>query len=88
MGSFLIGFCWYLSEGGHFSLPTRLFLFTGFFGGFTTFSSFSLETMNLMKTGDYRLALFNILASNFIGLIAVFSGYLLGKITLTFINKV
>lgn len=41
-----------------------------------------------MKTGDYRLALFNILASNFIGLIAVFSGYLLGKITLTFINKV
>lgn len=84
IGSFLIGFCWYLSEGCHFSPHTKLFLFTGFFGGFTTFSSFSLETMNLMKTGDYRLALFNILASNLAGLIAVFSGYLLGKVTLTF----
>ncbi len=85
-GSFLIGFCWCLSEGFNFSSNTKLFLFTGIFGGFTTFSSFSLETMNLMKAGDYRLALFNILASNLIGLIAVFAGYMVGKTTLTLIR--
>ncbi|WP_302421220.1 CrcB family protein, partial [Parabacteroides johnsonii] len=47
--------------------------------GFTTFSSFALDTMSLMKTGEYKLALLNLLASNVLGLLAVFSGLLLGK---------
>ena len=74
IGSFLIGFCWSLAENYNFSANTRAFLFTGLFGGFTTFSSFSL-----IKIGDYKLALLNILASNVLGLIAVFLGLLLGK---------
>lgn len=72
IGSFLIGFCWSLAENYNFSANTRAFLFTGLFGGFTTFSSFALDTMSLMKTGDYKLAFLNILASNILGLIAVF----------------
>lgn len=79
LGSLFIGFCWSLSEVFSFSHNTRLFLFTGFFGGFTTFSSFTLDTMNLMKAGDYKLAIINILASNILGIIAVFIGYFLGK---------
>ena len=79
IGSFLIGFCWSLAESYNFSVNTRAFLFTGLFGGFTTFSSFALDTMSLMKTGDYKLAFINILASNILGLIAVFLGLLLGK---------
>ncbi|WP_350355711.1 fluoride efflux transporter CrcB [Parabacteroides goldsteinii] len=79
IGSFLIGFCWSLAENYNFSTNTRAFLFTGLFGGFTTFSSFALDTMSLIKIGDYKLALLNILASNVLGLIAVFLGLLLGK---------
>ena len=86
IGSFLIGFCWSLAESYNFSVNTRAFLFTGLFGGFTTFSSFALDTMSLMKTGEYRLAFLNILASNLLGLLAVFLGLLLGKNAMTLIK--
>ena len=64
---------------GILSVNARVFLFTGLFGGFTTFSSFALDTMSLMKTGEYKLALLNLIASNVLGLLAVFLGLLLGK---------
>ena len=69
IGSFLIGFCWSIAEAYNFSINTRAFLFTGLFGGFTTFSSFALD----------KMALLNVLASNILGLIAVFLGIILGK---------
>lgn len=86
IGSFLIGFCWSLAEYHNLSVNARAFLFTGLFGGFTTFSTFALDTMSLMKTGEYKLALLNILASNILGLIAVFLGLLLGKNTLSLLK--
>ena len=55
IGSFLIGFCWSIAETCNLSAGARVFLFTGLFGGFTTFSSFALDTMSLMKTGEYKL---------------------------------
>ena len=61
IGSFLIGFCWSIAEAYNFSINTRAFLFTGLFGGFTTFSSFALDTMVLMRTGEYKMALLNVL---------------------------
>lgn len=78
LGSFFIGLCWSLAEAFHFSILTRAFIFTGLFGGFTTFSSFALDSMVLIKTGAYKLAFFNILVSNLLGLAAVFCGILLG----------
>lgn len=86
IGSFLIGFCWSMAEAFNFSAGARIFLFTGLFGGFTTFSSFALDTMSLMKTGEYKLALLNILASNLLGLLAVFLGLFLGKHTVSFMK--
>ena len=68
-----------LAETCNLSAGARVFLFTGLFGGFTTFSSFALDTMSLMKTGEYKLALLNLIASNVLGLLAVFLGLLLGK---------
>ena len=86
IGSFLIGFCWSIAEFTNTSANVRIFLFTGLFGGFTTFSSFALDTMSLMKTGEYKLAFLNILASNILGLIAVFLGLLLGKNIITILK--
>ena len=85
-GSFLIGFCWSIAETCNLSASIRIFLFTGLFGGFTTFSSFALDTVSLMKNGDYKLALLNIFASNLLGLLAVFLGLLLGKNAMTLIK--
>lgn len=79
IGSFFIGFCWSMAEAFHFSAPTRAFLFTGLFGGFTTFSSFALDTSALFRNGELKLALLNIVASNALGLIAVFAGLYVGK---------
>lgn len=79
LGSFFIGLCWSLAEAFHFSILTRAFIFTGLFGGFTTFSSFALDSMILMKAGAYKVAFLNIFVSNLLGLAAVFSGILLGE---------
>ena len=79
IGSLLIGFCWSLAEAFHFSVQTRAFLFTGLFGGFTTFSSFALDTSALFRNGEAKLALLNIVLSNALGLIAVFAGLYVGK---------
>lgn len=86
IGSFLIGFCWSISEVCNLSANTRIFIFTGLFGGFTTFSSFALDTMSLLKTGEYKLAFLNILASNLLGLLAVFLGLTLGKNAITLLK--
>ena len=79
IGSLLIGFCWSLAEAFHFSAHTRAFLFTGLFGGFTTFSSFALDTSALFRNGEAKLALLNIVLSNALGLIAVLVGLYVGK---------
>ncbi|NJN34812.1 MAG: fluoride efflux transporter CrcB [Saprospiraceae bacterium] len=58
---------------------TRLFWATGFCGGFSTFSSFSNETLTLFQQGNSYLAFFNILLNVAICLTAVFFGILIVK---------
>jgi CrcB protein len=75
IGSLIIGFLWGTWEAASISSNLRTFIFIGILGGFTTFSTFSLETMNLFRDGEIRLAFINVLASNILGLILVFAGF-------------
>ena len=79
VGSFFIGLAWGLLENTNISSNFRSFLFIGIFGGFTTFSSYSLETMNLLRDGEIKMGLVNILGSNILGLVLVFLGFILSK---------
>jgi CrcB protein len=60
------------------SQEARLFLFVGVLGGFTTFSSFALDTLTLLSSGQILLAAWNVAAQVGLGLAAVGVGYRLG----------
>lgn len=78
IGWFLIGFLSKLAESrGFFSPDTRAFLTMGILGGFTTFSTFGNETMNLLYDGEWTLALLNVGAQVLLGLGGVWLGYIL-----------
>jgi CrcB protein len=81
VGSLLIGLL--SSLGGVFENNSlnnlRLFLTTGILGGFTTFSTFSMETVSLIRRGEMALAGGNILANLLGALIATLVGIYLGK---------
>ncbi|EKF57202.1 camphor resistance protein CrcB [Agrobacterium albertimagni AOL15] len=80
VGSFVIGL---LTElvARKFSAPMemRLLLVVGFLGGFTTFSSFSLDTMALVERGPVWIAFSYVLASVMLSLTAAFGGLALGR---------
>jgi CrcB protein len=76
-GCFLIGLLWALFDLVPVRVETRLFLITGILGGYTTFSSFGLETMNLLRSGQYLHAALNVTVSNGAGLVCVFIGMIL-----------
>jgi CrcB protein len=79
-GSFLIGFFATLTgpDGRIFAgTTTRQFFMLGIFGGFTTFSSFSLQTLNLVQDGELLQAGSNIIGSVLLCLIAVWLGHIL-----------
>jgi CrcB protein len=71
----VIGFLAQLAETrGFFTTESRLFVFVGILGGFTTFSSFGNETLNLARDSQMMSALANIGANVIIGLFAVWLG--------------
>jgi CrcB protein len=78
-GSFIIGLLWGLFEIENISSNVRNFIFVGILGGFTTFSTFAIESLNLFRDGEVKLALTNILASNIIGIVLVFLGFIIAR---------
>jgi CrcB protein len=80
-GSFIIGLFFALTgtEGRWIVGPTmRTFFMVGICGGYTTFSSFSLQTLNLARDGEWLYAGGNVVLSVILCLVAVWLGFLLG----------
>lgn len=73
LGSFIIGVIFALgAKSNLISNELKLLLATGFCGGFTTFSSFSLETLSLMKSGQFLYAFAYLALSIILGFAATF----------------
>jgi CrcB protein len=80
-GSFIIGIVLVLVEGGTLPAGARLFLAVGILGGYTTFSSFSYETLQLLAGGgNPGPVLLNTLGQLLAGLMAVYLGVIVGRV--------
>lgn len=78
-GCFLIGLIFALADRARLLTPdVRLLLITGYLGALTTFSSFSLETVNAGRSGMILLPLANIMINNVAGFLLTFFGLWLG----------
>ncbi len=79
LGSFLIGFLTIIFK--FFDTPEifKLFFITGFIGSFTTFSTFSYETIQLYQNGHMKTAVFNVSVSVIAGIVFVLLGISLAK---------
>lgn len=81
LGSFMLGFIiFFLGEREIISPELRLFLTVGICGGFTTFSTFSYETLVLIQEAQFLYATMNILLNIILSLFAIYLAYLLSKI--------
>ena len=75
IGCFIIGFLSQLAESrGVFTPESRAFVFIGVLGGFTTFSSFGNDSINLLRDGETFNALANVGANVILGLALVWLG--------------
>lgn len=80
-GCLLIGIGGGLIESRQlFSPEWRAFLFVGILGSFTTFSTFGLETFNLVKQGQWLASFGNVGLSLFLGLLAVLAGHMISRL--------
>jgi fluoride exporter len=81
LGCLIIGMLFALIEDyGSISPRLRLLLITGFLGALTTFSSFGLDTFNLIQKNHLIIAIINILVQVVFGLIAVWLGFVITRI--------
>lgn len=81
LGCFIIGVIYSLTEEkAIISNEGRLLLATGFCGGFTTFSAFSIENLALLKDDQYGLVILYILLSVITGLLFTYLGTITGKL--------
>lgn len=76
LGCFLIGLIMGLSFQSAVTTQGRLLLATGFCGGFTTFSTYSLEIFELAQRGEAGISLLYLLASILAGLLFIWLGFM------------
>ena len=81
LGCFAAGLLFhFMQERQAFSETARAAVFVGLLGGFTTFSSYGLQTFELLREGRVGLAALNVVASNLLGVLTVCAGYALAKL--------
>lgn len=78
-GAFLMGACIYLFFEKNLSSDWKIFLMSGFLGGFTTFSSFGMEVFFMVKQGYFYKTLLYVCASNFLVFLCVYLGFVFAK---------
>lgn len=79
VGSFMIGLFYALSVKFQLSEELRLYLTAGLCGGFTTFSTFSNDSIELLKQGEMIMFVIYVLASITFGILAALAGALIIK---------
>lgn len=81
VGSFLMGLtmAWVMGRGEGDGNTVLLFFCVGVFGGFTTFSSFSLQTVQLIESGQMTKAAIYVLGSVFFAVVMLFVGLEIGR---------
>lgn len=80
LGGFVTGAVYYVSEERFLVGPTvRSVILIGLLGGFTTFSSYGLQTFTLLREGEFGLAVMNVTLSNVLGVLLIWAGYTLMK---------
>jgi CrcB protein len=79
-GSFLLGFFMAFLQDRAFVNPSyRLFFATGFCGAYTTFSTFTYESLRLWQDGSFLLAITNLIGSLVVGMLGIFLGFVFGR---------
>jgi len=78
-GSFILGLIMGVLEGHLLSPVVRLAMAIGFVGAYTTFSTFTYETIRLIETGSTLFAVANVFGSLAFGLVAAIGGLLSGR---------
>jgi len=80
IGSFILGLMIFGLDEKELINPTlKLFIGIGFCGGFTTFSTFSLETFNLLRDAEFLLAFINITANVVLTVLGIYLAYLITR---------
>ena len=80
VGSLLMGFCYvFMIERMDVSVEWRAALMIGLLGAFTTFSTFSIETLNLLESGEQMKAALNILLSVTLCILGCWLGMIVGR---------
>ncbi len=81
LGSFILGiFMFYFNDKELIGNELRLFLTVGLCGGFTTFSTFSYETLMLFRDSEIGLAFYNITLNLVLSLLGIYIAYLISKL--------
>ena len=83
IGAFIIGFLYTFFEYLKIDSSLKIFVFVGILGAFTTFSTYCLETVNLLRDGEYKYALINIIISNITGILLVILGIVIARMMIT-----